>query len=251
MEFFKLTDRIYYLCHEEETDRPVLGYICGDNISVAVDAGNSKQHVRAFYRELRKRGLRLPDYTVITHWHWDHTFGMHACVGKTIASVATNEKLKEFLSWRWSEEDMARRLREGQEIEFCDRRIHKEYPDIKKIKVVKADIELSGQMELDLGGVTCEICEVICPHSEGSVYVYIPQEKVLFSGDAGCEDFYLNDGDEDEEKLMLYISAMKKIDFETEILSHDVLQTKEEMLAHLKAEISKTDKRGRFFKKFP
>jgi hypothetical protein len=49
MELKKLSDRIYYLPNEEETDRPVLGYINGDKYSLAVDVGNSSKHVEKFY----------------------------------------------------------------------------------------------------------------------------------------------------------------------------------------------------------
>ena len=40
MKLKKLSDRIWYYPYEEERDRPNLGYIKGDNFSIAVDAGN-------------------------------------------------------------------------------------------------------------------------------------------------------------------------------------------------------------------
>mgnify|MGYP003329295852 CR=1 FL=1 len=61
-----------------------------------MDAGNSSDHVEKFYNGLRDLSLKLPDFTVITHWHWDHTFGMHASSGKTVACHLTSEKLIEF-----------------------------------------------------------------------------------------------------------------------------------------------------------
>ena len=45
----QLTDRVWYLPHDEASDRPVLTYIEGDQLSVAVDAGASPAHVREFY----------------------------------------------------------------------------------------------------------------------------------------------------------------------------------------------------------
>lgn len=41
MDLTKVTERIYYLINDRETDRPVLGYIKGDKYSLMVDAGNS------------------------------------------------------------------------------------------------------------------------------------------------------------------------------------------------------------------
>lgn len=48
----RLTDRIYYLEHEPETDRPMLAYIRGDKWSLAIDAGYSSSHVADFYRAI-------------------------------------------------------------------------------------------------------------------------------------------------------------------------------------------------------
>ena len=76
MELIKITDRISYLPGEQRTDRPLLYYIRGDRYSVAVDAGNSRAHVELFYSALTAAGLPLPKLTVLTHWHWDHTFGL-------------------------------------------------------------------------------------------------------------------------------------------------------------------------------
>ena len=80
----QLTERVFYLPHEEPADRPVLGYIRGERYSLAVDAGNSRRHVEKFYAALDAAELRRPDFTVLTHWHWDHTFGNEHFAGKKV-----------------------------------------------------------------------------------------------------------------------------------------------------------------------
>ena len=95
MELVKFNDRIFYLPHETLTDRPLLAYIKGDKFSLAIDAGNSDIHVNGFYKALKAENLKKPEMTVITHWHWDHTFGMHNINGLSIAHKKTNEFLKE------------------------------------------------------------------------------------------------------------------------------------------------------------
>lgn len=82
----------------------MLGYIRGERYSLAVDAGNSRRHVEKFYAALDAAELRRPDFTVLTHWHWDHTFGLHAVDGAAIACEATNEMLCRASRWKWSEE---------------------------------------------------------------------------------------------------------------------------------------------------
>ena len=76
-------------------DRPNLGYVRGEKMALAIDAGHSSSHVEDFYEALDREGLPLPDLTVITHWHWDHTYGMHAVHGRTIARPETNRHLLE------------------------------------------------------------------------------------------------------------------------------------------------------------
>lgn len=239
MELKKISDRIYYLPAEEETDRPVLGYIKGDKYSLAIDAGNSSKHVEKFYSELNNANLKLPDYTVITHWHWDHTFGMHSVVEKTIAGQLTNNKLKEVATWQWSDADMKNRLETGKDIEMCDRCIKVEYPNRQEIKVTSADIEFNGNLKINLGGIYCELTEIQAPHSEDSVLVYVPQEKTVFVGDADCEDYYDNNGRYDKHKLESFISLIKERDFNTYVLGHDEPQTKDEAITYLINELKK------------
>ena len=90
MELTRISDRVWISPFEKERDRPILGYIKGDNLSIAVDAGHSEAHTAEFYTALKQAGLPLPKITVLTHWHWDHTFGMHAVNGICIASRLTD-----------------------------------------------------------------------------------------------------------------------------------------------------------------
>ena len=241
MELEKISDRVYYLPAEERTDRPVLGYIKGDKYSLAVDAGNSSDHVEKFYRELRELGLRLPDFTIITHWHWDHTFGMHSVSGKTVASHLTNGKLSEVQKWEWTDEAMERRLQSGEDIEICDRCIRMEYPDRNKIKVIRAPIEFAGVISIDLGGVHCEIRVFNATHSSDSVLIHVPEERVVFIGDADSEDYYQNKGEYDKARLKEMIKVLEKIDFDIFVLGHDVPQTKLQVISYLKDELDRQD----------
>ncbi len=76
-------------------DRPMLAYVKGDKFSLAVDAGYSASHVNDFYEALKMNDFGEPDFTVITHWHYDHTFGLHATKGVSIAHQNTNLFLRE------------------------------------------------------------------------------------------------------------------------------------------------------------
>ena len=93
MELKRLSEHIWNMPFETERDRPNLDYVKGGNWSLAIDAGHSAAHTKAFYALLEKESLPLPSLTVLTHWHWDHTFGMHAVNGLCLANAKTNRYL--------------------------------------------------------------------------------------------------------------------------------------------------------------
>ncbi|WP_052675715.1 hypothetical protein [Paenibacillus sp. IHBB 10380] len=69
MELKKINKCIYYLESVRETDRPVLGYVLGENFSIMIDCGNSESHIDAFIKHLDDNHLPHLKYAFITHWH--------------------------------------------------------------------------------------------------------------------------------------------------------------------------------------
>ena len=74
----KITDHIYYMDADAQTDQPFVYYIRGSRFSLQIDAGNSRRSYHRFLHELNELHLPQPDLLVLTHWHWDHTFGLCA-----------------------------------------------------------------------------------------------------------------------------------------------------------------------------
>ena len=178
MTISRLTERIWVYPYEEERDRPNLCYIKGDNWSLAVDAGHSEDHTKEFYRALEKEGLPLPKLTVLTHWHWDHTFGMHAVHGLCLANERTNQYL----------DDFRKRLKaEGTAFFFgIDERIRREYADDKPVIVSLADLVYRDELLLDAGNCPIRVFQAEAPHTDDTTLVDIPVEKVLILGDSTC-----------------------------------------------------------------
>ncbi|MFC5404295.1 MBL fold metallo-hydrolase [Cohnella soli] len=229
MELRRLTDRVFYTMFNKETDRPVLGYISGQKRSLMVDSGNSKNHVECFYEAVSHAGFRKPEIIAITHWHWDHTFGMHAVEGVTIALQKTNDKLAELAKWEWTDSAMKERVADGTEIEFADTCIRTEYPSLSEIRVVTSDIIFDGYMEIDLGGIVAEVHHVASPHSEDSVCIYVPQERVLFIGDAVGVDYY-NNCYLDKDKLRSLMTAIEGFDFDICVVGHNEPVSKQKIV---------------------
>ena len=219
MELIQHSEYIYSTTYETKRDRPSLGYIKGSNFSVMADAGTSAQHVKEAYALLKERQLPLPAFTILTHWHWDHTFGMHAVQGLTIAHTLTNRELERMMKWQWNPEAMQERLISQEEIPFVDDHLKIEYNDLNEIKIKMADISFSSSMTLDQGNSHVQLFHVPSPHSDDSVFIYVSQAKVLFIGDAICEDYY-HQMNVDQSKLQAMIKFLQALDFEIGIQGH-------------------------------
>ncbi len=176
MDLNRLTERIWVYPYEELRDRPNLVYIRGDRWSLAVDAGHSAEHTREFYHSLEDAGFPLPRLTVLTHWHWDHTFGMHVVPGLTLANERTNRHLADF---------RARIEKEGTGFFFeIDERIRREYTDGKPVVITLADLVFRGEMLLDPGSCPVRVFQAESPHTDDATLIEIPGEKVLLLGDS-------------------------------------------------------------------
>ena len=228
----RMSDRLYVLPYEEETDRPNLYYIRGDRYSVAVDAGNSKAHVEKFYRALKESGFSLPDYTFISHWHWDHTFGLNAIHGISYSTKLTQDKLKEVMKWQWNEEAMLRREETGEDISFCNEHIRVEYPDLNEIRVTATDRIIYEPVSFDLGGISVNLIPRDSTHSRDSLFVYLPSERALILQDADCEDFY-HGTVYDQDRLKDMIAFFESLDYDYHCLGHAMPETKKEALERL------------------
>ena len=233
MPLVRLSERISYLPHVEELDRPVLALVRGDRLALAVDAGYSPRHVEDFYRELVSAGLPLPDLTALTHWHWDHGFGMGAVAGLTVARKETNEHLLEARRILSDPADPRREdMRSAQG--FAE-----EFPPGEDPVVVTADLEFEGELAVDLGGVTARLIATDAPHTNDSTLVYVPEELTLFVGDCFCEDY--DSGDDpsarrlDPVRLRALLATIEGLDPapETFVIGHCPPEGPDEFLGYL------------------
>ena len=243
----QLTEQIRYLPSCERGDRPALAYIAGKTASLMVDAGNSPAHARQFLGALEQQSLPAPDYIALTHWHWDHCFGLGALSGTSLCSMETNAKLAEMAQWRWDDASMAQRLRDGIEIPFCDQNIRLEYPDRAQIAVRTADLAFSGTLCLRLGDLTAQLLPLPNSHAAGSLAVFVPEKKALILGDIVCEDFYgSNPPAHHPEKLAQMILALEALDFEIALYGHGepASDSREELLGYLREELAACAPKG-------
>lgn len=215
-----LTPHVHWLAPEHSGDRPVLGVISGTQGTLIVDAGNSPSHANLLLNELAGLHLAPAKFVAITHWHWDHVFGIHTLNLPTFAHSETRRIVTAMAALDWSDEALDRRVVEGQEIAFCRDNIKLELPDRSGLILRPPDIAFSDPLTIDLGGVTCQLVPVGGDHASDSVVVYVPEDKVMFIGDCLCEDLYSRAPRYTPRKLLPLIDKLLAYDVDFYLEGH-------------------------------
>ena len=190
VELRRLSPRVWYLPADEVTDRPNLAVIVGQRASLAVDAGNSPAHARELLNAVAGGGIASLRYAAITHWHWDHVFGLATLDVPGIAHAETRRRVLEQASLDWSDEALDQRVTAGSEAAFCRDMIRAELPDRSELVIRAPDITFDERVEVDLGGLTAVIEHVGGNHGPDCSIVYVPEERVLLLGDCLGADIY-------------------------------------------------------------
>jgi len=186
----KISDHAYCLPPVKEHDRPLLGVVAGSRATLIIDAGNSTNHAHYLLTELTNLAIARPSYVVLTHWHWDHVFGSSAFEFEIISHKKTKAYLKGMRTLDWSDSALDQRVKEGSEIAFCRDMIKLELPDRSQMMFKIPDISFTSELEIDLGGVSCQIKHVGGDHAEDSSIVFIPEDGIAFLGDCLYEDIH-------------------------------------------------------------
>ncbi len=229
MQYFKqLTSRIWYQTPVSETDRPILAVVRGEKHQLMIDAGNSSAHAALFLEEMKKHNLGSPDLLVLTHWHWDHIFGMKHLRLPSMATQQTITRMKEMQPYAWTDAALQERMDQGIEIPFCADAIKLEFGTTRDIEVVLPTIGFTGQLEIDLGGVQCQLIEIENDHSPGSLLVYIPEERVVFLGDAMYADIFSSKWNYTVERTTRLLAAIDRLEADYYVWSHGEAMPKSE-----------------------
>ncbi|WP_411346404.1 MBL fold metallo-hydrolase [Paenibacillus sp. WLX1005] len=214
-----LSSHIHYLTPYQETDRPILAAVTGTKSTLLIDAGNSSAHIQYFIDQLVKLDIS-PRCLVLTHWHWDHVFGMNQANTTIIAQTMTTEAIKQMQQWSWSDEALDQRVEDGSEIAFCADAIKKEHVETRDILLPTPDITFERKLEIDLGRVHCIIEHVGGDHSADSTIVYVKEDKMLFLGDCIYPNIHVTPNEYTAEGALQLVQALRQYDVDTALRSH-------------------------------
>jgi glyoxylase-like metal-dependent hydrolase (beta-lactamase superfamily II) len=216
----RLGERVWWLNPVAATDRPTLGVVVGERGSLVVDAGNSPAHIRTLLAEMDRHGLPAPRLVALTHWHWDHVFGLASLGAPALASPETQRVLGVMAGLDWGDEALDRRVAEGSEIAFCRDMMRLELPDRSELVIRVPEIAVQ-EAAVDLGGVACRLIHVGGDHSPDALVVHVPQEQVVFFGDAIYDDLYHGPRRLTAAQLFPLLDRLLAMDTEHYVGGHD------------------------------
>lgn len=171
-------------------DRPSLATVMGREQTLMLDIGASPAHTRHFLDGLEAEGLPLPTLAVLSHWHWDHVFGMGALEIPILAHERTARQLDVLRSYDWRDEALDARVQSGEEAEMYARDIKLELPRPREVALRTPDVVFEDGLELQLGGVACHILHVGGDHAADSCIVHVEPDELVFLGDCLYDAIY-------------------------------------------------------------
>lgn len=146
------------------------GIVVGSRASLVIDTMLNRRLADVVLKEVRALTGGLPTYAVNTSYHGDHSYGNHFFPQTTF--VIQHEATKTYVGAHFDDDVkfMLGAFGKGRGIEQARARSG-------DILVPKG-----GGLQLDLGGRTVEIRDFGFAQTGGDLWVWLPQDKVLFAG---------------------------------------------------------------------
>ncbi len=216
----RITEHTFWYSPDARTDRPSLGAVSGHKATLLLDAGASPTHTAGFLNALSGHAVPAPRFAALTHWHWDHTFGASALAVPVIAQRGTAAQLRIQAGYAWTDAAIDDRVRDGLEVAFCRDMLKLEIPDRSSLQIALPDVLFDDRLTVDLGAVTCEIVHVGGDHSPDSTVIHVPQDRVLFVGDALYYTVYTLPNQYTAEKTLPMLDKLEALDADHFIMGH-------------------------------
>jgi cyclase len=146
------------------------GIIIGQDFLVAVDSLISSREAKRFIQDIHKISQKPVKFLVNTHYHLDHSLG-NSEFAKLGASIIAQEN------------DHKNMQKAGEGMLHYAKQSGLSDQDLQGTKLAYPTLTFSDRVTLNLGNKQVELLFIGPSHTTGSVLVFMPQEKVLFTGD--------------------------------------------------------------------
>ncbi len=176
---------------------------------VVIDALSTPELSKEFVDNLMRVRKAPIKYAIITHYHPDHWYG--AKTYKELgAKIVAHKKLMD--------------LYQSGEAQLALENAKQRFGDLfKKVVLVPPDILVEDRYTLKVGGKTFEVIYMGPAHTDNDLVVYMPSEKVLFTGDLVLYNRipFMGDRGASSKGLVEALHKIKKMDAKVILGGHN------------------------------
>ena len=167
-EIVELATGVYARLHDELTNS---GIIVGDTGVLVIDSLRVPSFARELINDVRYITDKPIQYVVNTHAHWDHSWGNEEFHEATIIGHQNCYREMLDIEWnkQWREKVIANRLAWSEEARLVD--------------ITPPNLTFETSMRLYFGGRELELMYLGKAHTSGDIFIHLPAEKLLFTGD--------------------------------------------------------------------
>lgn len=181
------------------------GFVVTDAGVVVIDTQGPRELAQKLREMIREVTDKPVIYVVNTHYHGDHTFG-NQYFAKTRAIISHAKTRKNLI-----ERDQAHRERF---LKFFGE------GSLDNFVLTLPTMTIQQGMTLRVGGRTFEIMHFGQGHTDGDLVVYLPEERILFSGDLVYNQRLPWVGDGDTGAWLGVLSELSKLDVQLCVPGH-------------------------------
>jgi quinoprotein relay system zinc metallohydrolase 2 len=145
-----------------------IGFIVGDKCVAVIDTGGNPEQGRSLKRAIEKTTDKPVCYVINTHVHPDHIYGNSAFKQSGVKFVGHNKLAR------------AMAVRGDYYIENAPGTLG---ISLTKADIIPPDIEVNGELDLDLGGRTLKLTAHPSAHTDNDLSVYDKQSDTLWLSD--------------------------------------------------------------------
>jgi glyoxylase-like metal-dependent hydrolase (beta-lactamase superfamily II) len=193
----QITENVYIIPDKRMSLVPNVGIIVGNDGIMVVDTGMGPRNAEIVLKEVRKISDKPITYLAITHFHPEHGMGAQSFPDTT--KIVVPQAQKQELA---DKGEAYIELFNGFSPEIAGL--------LADVKLVTPDIAFEKKLEIDLGGTTVQLLHFGTAHTRGDMFVFLPDQKILFGGDIIVDRFFPIMPDADSSALG-WIETLKNL----------------------------------------
>ena len=184
-EIIELETGVYARLHEGLTNA---GIIIGDDSVLVIDSLRVPSFARDLIQDVKEITQKPIEFVIDTHSHWDHSWGNEEFPEATI--IGHKNCYAEMIDIEWNEE-WRKKVTSSNDPWSEEGNL---------VNITPPNMTFETSMQLYFGGRELDLRYFGRAHTSGDIYIHLPKEKIVFTGDVAQDggvpylgDCYPND----------------------------------------------------------